>query len=378
MINAMTRPRERIGRLDIALTILLSALGALLMYVNVTDPDPAGPQNLSWLAIPGFFVVTIPLLWRSVAPLGALIAVLAGLVVHWALFGDPIRCGVAFPVIGLLAFSAGARLQRRDALIGLAVGSVAAVVVGLTDALTGVSTVGLPLAVVCWGLGRIAHARGHLAENLHAHTEELRVARDERARLQVATDRAQLSGELDALLQRRLGELATLADRGSQSVGDGTATLVLAEIEQESRETLDEMRELVGVLRSDDGAAAVAPQPTLTSLEALLVRAKGADARLTVQGDPRALPAGVELSAYRVVEHLLDALGDAPGVEVHVRFAQDTLELTVEGPVRRRGDVGAALGRARERVELHRGSLRTRTTGGRAQAIVELPLLGGA
>ena len=46
------------------------------------------------------------------------------------------------------------------------------------------------------------------------------------------------------------------------------------------------------------------------------MRAKGADARLTVEGSPRALPAGVELSAYRVVEHLLDALDDAPGVDV--------------------------------------------------------------
>ena len=50
------------------------------------------------------------------------------------------------------------------------------------------------------------------------------------------------------------------------------------------------------------------------------------------------LPAGVELSAYRIVEHLLGALDDAPGVEVGVRFGEDALEIRVAGPAGRRGD----------------------------------------
>ena len=65
------------------------------------------------------------------------------------------------------------------------------------------------------------------------------------------------------------------------------ATALFAEIERESRQTLEEMRESVGVLRADTPLAPTAPQPTLTHLEALLVRAKGADARLIVEGGPR-------------------------------------------------------------------------------------------
>ena len=99
------------------------------------------------------------------------------------------------------------------------------------------------------------------------------------------------------------------------------------------------MREIVGVLRYDD--APTSPQPTLTSLRALVLRDKGDDARLTVEGSPRVLPAGVELSAYRIVEHLLSALDDAPGVEVGVRFGEEALEIRVSGPAGRRGDVGA-------------------------------------
>lgn len=95
-------------------------------------------------------------------------------------------------------------------------------------------------------------------------------------------------------------------------------------------------------------------------------------------GSPRVLPAGVELSAYRVVEHLLGALDDADGVEVTVRFADDALELTVAGPVRRRGDGTTAIERARERVELHHGTLVASTRGGRSETVAQLPVLAGA
>jgi hypothetical protein len=105
----------------------------------------------------------------------------------------------------------------------------------------------------------------------------------------------------------------------------------------------------------------------------MLLRAKGSDARLRVLGNPRALPAALELSAYRVVEHLLGAIGDAPGVEVTVDFGSDALEMTVTGPARRRSDV--AIEKARERVALHRGTLTADTKGGTTRAIAAFPVL---
>ena len=94
-----------------------------------------------------------------------------------------------------------------------------------------------------------------------------------------------------------------------------------------------------------------------------------------MEGNPRVLPAGVELSAYRVVEHLLDALEDAPGVDVRVRFADDALELGSPGPAqapRRRRSSGPASG-----CELHHGTLEATTRGGRAEAAASLPVLAG-
>jgi hypothetical protein len=108
----------------------------------------------------------------------------------------------------------------------------------------------------------------------------------------------------------------------------------------------------------------------------MLVRAKGTGTRLKVEGSPRALPAGVELSAYRIVEQLLEALDEAPGVAVTVRFADDALELTVAGPMRRRGE--QAIERARERVQLHDGTLASTTRNGQAEAVVSLPIFATA
>ena len=374
MMRTMSRTGESIGRLDIAIAVALSALGLLLMYGNATDAE----VDASWLAMPVFLGVTIPVLWRRAAPWQAMAAVAVALAVHIALFGSVVRCGVVFPVVGVLVFTVAARFDRMTALWAL--GGGLAIIFGMAAAdATGFGVVSLlvPLTIVAYALGRVAHARGTMVRELKDRTQELRAARDERARLEVATDRTRLSGELDALLARRLGELTQLAEAGPATAGDGAAaTATLAQIEQSSRATLEEMREIVGVLRDDE--APTSPAPTLTSLRALVLRDKGDAARLTVEGSPRVLPAGVELSAYRIVEHLVSALDDAPGVEVGVRFGEDALEIRVAGPAGRRGEVGAALGRARERVQLHRGTLDAHTRGGRAEAVALLPVAAGA
>jgi len=376
MMRSMTRTDEPIGRRDVVVAAVFSLLGVLLMATNATDPELGG----SWLALPVFLAATLPVLWRRAAPLEATAATLLALLVHIALFGIMTRCGVVFPLVWVLGFAAGARLQRGPALAALALGLASITAMTLFDQQIGPSDllVFAPVTAIVWGVGRLARSRGRMAAQLQSHTEALRIARDERARLEVAADRVRLSGELDELLQRRLGELATMADAGAADTQQASATATLVDIETESRRTLEQMRAIVGLLREGDGDAPVAPQPTLIHLEALVVRAKGADARLTVAGSPRVLPAGVELSAYRVVEHLLQALDDAPGVDVGVRFSDDALELTVSGPARRRSDGSSAIERARERVALHRGTLEAHFERGRARAVAQLPVHAGA
>lgn len=134
------------------------------------------------------------------------------------------------------------------------------------------------------------------------------------------------------------------------------------------------MRAVVGALHDDVPAE---PQPSLARLSDLLSRATTADARLAVQGSPRALPAGLELSGFRIVEHLLLALEDAPGapVDVSLRFGPDALELEVSGPPARHADVGAVLAAARERAALHGGTVDVRTDEQLRYATARLPLI---
>ena len=374
MIRSMTANPTRIGWLDIAVATVAVGLAAFYMSMSPTD---ANLPDASWWAVPFFALIAVPLLWRRVSPLLAAgaCAALAGL--HVALFNDTvIRCGILIPLCFILAFAVGARLDMNQSLLGLgfslAVGFFGCAFDGPTGADVWAMTFVAPVAVAVWVVGRIVRSRGRMVGELQKRTEELRTARDERARLEVADDRARLSAELDGLLQRRLAVLAELADGGDAADPDAAAA-TLARIETESRSTREEMRAMVGVLRDDATDAEIASQPALTQLEGLLVRAKGAGARLTVEGNPRALPAGVELSAYRVVEHLLDAVQDAPGVEVGVRFADQALELRVTGPMRRRG--AAAIERARERAALDHGRLEATMADGRAEAFVSLPIL---
>lgn len=292
----------------------------------------------------------MPLAWRRAAPLGALAVTVGALLVHIALFHDVVRCGVVFPVLLLLLFAVAARLHLSRALAGLAVGLAGGVAVTLLDpVLGGVSDVAFlaPLLTAVWGIGRVVYARGRLTGDLDARTNELRVARDDRARLEVATDRARLAGE------------------GPQPGDTARTTATLVDIERESRRTLEEMRELVGGLRND-ASDVTEPQPTLTHLDGLLVRAKGDAARLTVDGNPRTLPAGVELSAYRVVqEGITNALRYASGaaVAVLVRGGAEALVIEVaNGPAVGSDDLagagtGSGLMGLRERVVACGGTL---------------------
>ncbi len=152
---------------------------------------------------------------------------------------------------------------------------------------------------------------------------------------------------------------------------------MLATLEAGSRQTLSDMRDIVGQLRGGD--VALAPAPSVAHLDALLARHLRPGSRLRVSGDPRVLPASVELSAYRIVEHLVTALASDPEVPVGVamRFAQDALEIEVSGPVDRAADLRGALGRARERTRLHAGSLDVRVARGRARVVAHLPVLAG-
>ena len=169
---------------------------------------------------------------------------------------------------------------------------------------------------------------------------------------------------------------------------------MLNTIEQTGRQAFAEMRRLVGVLRDDDNAAALAPQPTLSEIPALLAQlaAAGLKADLEVAGTQREVPAGVELSAYRIVqEALTNTLKHAGAGHATVRLAwsQDHLDVEVsdDGPAAgvtvprqvRADSGGKGLVGMRERVMLFGGELEAGPSPhGGYRVAARLPLKGTA
>jgi len=149
------------------------------------------------------------------------------------------------------------------------------------------------------------------------------------------------------------------------------------------RETVDEMRTLLGVLRSDDGAATLKPQPGLADLEHLVdgVREAGLSVTLRIEGTPRPLPPALDLSAFRIVqEALTNSLKHAgpARAEVVVCYENDlvTLEIadTGRGPRDGRG-TGHGLVGMRERAALFGGELEAaQADGGGFTVRARLPL----
>jgi signal transduction histidine kinase len=366
----------------------LSALGAWLMVENVrfADVDAAAEiakgsmvhqqTSHSWFLLL-FLLASIPVLWwrRNLVAVAAVALAVMGL--HDLLFGWVTRCGAGLPLAFVLAYLGGVALERTRALIVLGLTTLLTAAVLVVDATTGLEPflLAFPIVLIVFGVGRAVRQRTALGAELTARTVELRRLRDDRVALQVGADRARLSSELDGLLRERLGQLNTAAESGGD-LDPGEAKALFASIESESRATLDGMREIVGLLRGGD--LALAPAPTVAHLDALLARHTGADSRLTVAGDPRSLPATVGLSAYRIVEHLVNVLADRPDsrIEVGVRFDRDALEIRVTGPVDKSADLKAAVARARERARFLGGSLDVKVSRGRASAVAQLPVPG--
>jgi signal transduction histidine kinase len=145
----------------------------------------------------------------------------------------------------------------------------------------------------------------------------------------------------------------------------GETLRALDAIERAGEQAMEDMRTLLGLLRSADDGAPVAPQPRLERLPDLVadVTAAGLPVDVAIEGEPAELPLGIDVSAYRIVqEALTNALKHAGRAQAHVilRYHSDGLELEVlddgAGDADRPG-AGHGLTGIRERVAIYGGEL---------------------
>ena len=186
--------------------------------------------------------------------------------------------------------------------------------------------------LVFWLAGVFVRARRQ-AKALAEHNAALQ-RQTERA---VAAERARIARELHDIVAHHLS-VVVLQAAGARASGQASDR-TLEKIENSGRQALTEMRRLLGMLREPDEEPVLTPQPGLGELPALAesVRAAGLPVRLVVDGDAAALPAAVDVSAYRIVQEALTNVLKHAGsarAKVSVGFTDDavTIEVTNDGP----------------------------------------------
>ena len=354
---------------DILPVILLTAAG-----IAMTTLDPPGEKTI-WdtILVP---TVTFPVFWWRRAPFAAALGIAAGMVVSGIPTFDQLRCGFAFPGAMLILFGLGSREERNRGLIGLAAVEAGSVFLMFTDPqLDSGAAFILVLAAGVWGAGRFYRSRTRVVAELGERTRDLEQTREEAAQLAAEVERAKVAADLDVAARDRIRTVVQMAREGEGATAAKPADF--ERIEREGRESLNQMRELLGVLRSDDRD--ISPRPTLAQLETLLERARagGRAVDLRVEGQRRPLPTGVELAAYRVVQHSLEAFGVADGepAAVKLRYRDEDLELEVTGATPGDRLEQAALDAARTRVSAHGGAFTaTSQAGGRTLVRAALPV----
>lgn len=356
------------GKLELAVVLVLVAWSALPWLWFGRDRPGSPPVDVG-LAVLGA-VQALPLLWRRQAPEAVLIAIGVavglGLLVHHRLVPASLALLVA-------AYGAPLHSHRRNwtwsPWLAWVVGAVGLVVFSayFTVGLRPAPDTLFPLWVaVAWAVGRVRRQYLDLVDREREH----------HTRQALVAERARIARELHDLLAHSMSSmvvLAGVAQRVAASRPDRAKEL-LAAIESTGREGLEETQRLLGVLRSrdEDGGQEerdesdpLAPPPNLQQLGELVdpARSAGLDVRVEVEGEPEVLPAGVELSAYRIAQEALTNIlrhAGATRAWLTLRYTEGNLEIEVlDNGTPTSGDDGGGYGLVgmRERVVTVGGSL---------------------
>ena len=336
-------PRILDGALAVALTILTQ--------VQVADAGPAGRAAL---------LLTLAVAFRRVAPLAVTVVATVAVALQ-GLADDPPSVLGEYLAVTLVAYSVAAHAELPRAALGMAALAAGIVLHDLRSpeygSLEGMVS-DLVTPALAWGVGRAVRTA-------RARAAQARAQVDETAAEAVASERRHIARELHDVVTHSLG-IVVLQSQAARRFLDGREPEVgaaLDAVEGAGRTAMDEMRRLLGLLREDGERASRQPQPSLADLPDLArrVEAAGLRVRLAVEGGGR-LPAGVELSTYRIVqEALTNSLRHARAREARVCVRRSAggvaVEVVDDGAGGTAGGDGGGLLGMRERVAVFGGTL---------------------
>ncbi|MGW6025138.1 sensor histidine kinase [Streptomyces sp. NPDC055214] len=323
-------------------------LTGFFLLVSLVDVVGDGWRNIAentdvptWLLYAITFTVTVPLLWRRTHPLAVYAVMLAATVVNnWS--GAVLQSSLNMLIV---VFNIAIRLPMRTLAWAYGLIVVPPVIGHLRHPHGSWDQEVVPtmmsFAIVAL-MGLAVRTRQEYTASLVQRAKQLEVERDQQAQLATNAERTRIAREMHDIIGHNLSVITTLADGGSYAAAKSPerAAQALTAIGTTSRQALTELRRLLDVLREDapeagPEAAALAPQPALTDLDHLIagVRAAGLPVHSTVRGRPDALPAGRQLTVYRVVQEALTNTLKHGGPEatayVEVVYGDDGVRATV-------------------------------------------------
>ncbi|MCB5169904.1 sensor histidine kinase [Streptomyces bambusae] len=197
----------------------------------------------------------------------------------------------------------------------------------------------VPFALA-WVLGDSVRTRRAYYAQLVERNERLEKEREAQGKAAVAAERARIARELHDVVAHNVSVMVVQADGAAyvMDVAPDQAKEALKTISGTGRQALAEMRRLLGILRTGEPQESedYVPQPDVEQIEVLVeqVRTAGLDVDFEVEGAPRQLPSGVELTAYRIVQEALTNTRKHGGPEakasVRLVYFDDGLGLLVE------------------------------------------------
>jgi signal transduction histidine kinase len=365
--------------LAVALAALAAGTGLALVAPRAQVEPPSTPVIVAWAA-----ALAMPLVLRRRWPLAVLAVTTLHFTRYWAV--GQVNEIASWVILGVAVYSTAAYADRRRArwlcgacllwLIGSGVvlsaragpiGAVEVAAIAMFDA--------LPF-LLAWPLGTMVRTLRDYRMTLEERNRQLDHEREANARRAVLEERVRIARELHDVVAHHvsvMGVQAAVARRLFER-DPPEAVTAIGSVETASRQAIADLQQLVGVLRRQDDGDDLAPQPSLQRLPELVdqMRRAGLPVELTVKGHQGPLPAGVELSAYRIIqEALTNTLKHAGPAQaaVTVRYDDGAVEVEVvddgQGPPPARpGTGGKGLVGMQERVRLYGGRLETGTCPG--------------
>jgi signal transduction histidine kinase len=350
--------------------LVVVGFGAGIASINHDLPHADGPQGPLWLDILLLAVIMAPFLFRRRWEFWAVVAVPVAVALASPLDNrlTPdsfviFLCGIA------VSFLFGQLRNTRQAVAGLVFLWATNVVIEHYDPKGHFGDIffGGVVFTVAWVIGFLLGRKLEEADTARARAERLARDREAEARAAVAEERARIARELHDVVGHSVSVMTVQASGVRRLLREDQQREreALLIVERTGREALAEMRRMVGVLRRPEEAPALAPQPSLEHVERLVEQAReaGLPVDLRVQGEAVELPAGVDLTAYRLVqEGLTNALkhANASHAEVVVNYVDGAIEVTVSDDGKGVGN-GAGGGHGlvgmRERVSVYGGEL---------------------